>query len=310
MIYGIGETVLDILFRNDQPEKAIPGGSTFNAMISLGRSGQDCAMITQVGDDHVGELTRAYLTANGVSDRYVSTVRGMKSHVSLAFLDENGDAHYSFYKDHRGWDVDALMAMVAEIEFTAEDVLLLGSFFAVNPLVRPVVEKLLFAADAAGAMIYYDLNYRSAHADQLEEVRSYMMENMILASVVRASLDDLKVVYGEDLAHKMLSANDTNDFLFRGKHGVRPFILTDGPNPVRIYTKGGVLSLSTPVLTPVSTVGAGDNFNAGWIDFYVQSGLRSDSAHWSERALMGMARQAMDFSREVCLSWENSINGE
>lgn len=301
MIYGVGETVLDILFRNDQPQKAIPGGSTFNAIISLGRSGQECAMITQVGNDHVGDLTLSYLKANGVSCQYVNSIRNMQSHISLAFLDENSDAHYTFYKDHRGWDVEALMQVAEQITFTEKDILLLSSFFAVNPIVRPVVEKLLFAAHAAGAMIYYDLNYRQPHANQLDEVRSYMAENMILASVVRASMDDLRVVYGNNLDL------DNLPFPLRGKQGERPFILTDGPNPIRIYTKNEVFTLSVPPITPVSTVGAGDNFNAGWINYYVQSGLTSDSGRWSARALMGMADMAQDFSREVCMSWENSV---
>ena len=38
-VIGIGETVLDIIFRNEQPINAVPGGSAFNAMISLGRCG-------------------------------------------------------------------------------------------------------------------------------------------------------------------------------------------------------------------------------------------------------------------------------
>lgn len=28
-VFGIGETILDIIFRNDQPQKAVPGGSVF-----------------------------------------------------------------------------------------------------------------------------------------------------------------------------------------------------------------------------------------------------------------------------------------
>ena len=35
-VIGIGETVLDIIFRDDSPIAALPGGSTYNAMISLG----------------------------------------------------------------------------------------------------------------------------------------------------------------------------------------------------------------------------------------------------------------------------------
>ena len=38
-IIGIGETILDIIFKNGQPTKALPGGSVFNTMVSLGRLG-------------------------------------------------------------------------------------------------------------------------------------------------------------------------------------------------------------------------------------------------------------------------------
>lgn len=44
-VIGIGETVLDILFKEDQPQKAVPGGSTFNSIVSLGRAGVNCAMV-------------------------------------------------------------------------------------------------------------------------------------------------------------------------------------------------------------------------------------------------------------------------
>ena len=33
-VIGIGETILDILFKNDQPTAAVPGGSVFNGIIS------------------------------------------------------------------------------------------------------------------------------------------------------------------------------------------------------------------------------------------------------------------------------------
>ena len=38
-VIGIGETVLDIIFKDDQPISAVPGGSTFNCLVSLGRCG-------------------------------------------------------------------------------------------------------------------------------------------------------------------------------------------------------------------------------------------------------------------------------
>ena len=40
-VIGIGETVLDILFKDDQPQKAVPGGSTFNTRPSTASSLSD-----------------------------------------------------------------------------------------------------------------------------------------------------------------------------------------------------------------------------------------------------------------------------
>lgn len=63
-VIGIGETVLDILFKNDQPQKAVPGGSTFNSIVSLGRAGVPCAIVTETGSDHVGDMICAFLKEN------------------------------------------------------------------------------------------------------------------------------------------------------------------------------------------------------------------------------------------------------
>ena len=38
-VIGIGETVLDIIFKNGKPTEAVTGGSTFNDFVSFGRAG-------------------------------------------------------------------------------------------------------------------------------------------------------------------------------------------------------------------------------------------------------------------------------
>lgn len=285
MIYGIGETVLDIVFRNNQPERAIPGGSVFNSMISLGRSGIECAMIAQTGDDQVGDLTMDYLRQNGVETCYMGRCTGMKSHISLAFLDANSDAQYSFYKDHTAWTPDSLMAAVEPIRFTKKDALLIGSFFAVNPLVRPAVKLLLHRAHEAGAIIYYDLNYRRPHASQLCEVLPNIEENISLSTIVRASKDDLQIV-GADIT---------------------PTIETDGPRPIKLHTPHGLITLDTPSIKPVSTIGAGDNFNAGFLYRYTQMQLPPTPADWTKEQWIELARTGQAFGQQVCLSYENSI---
>ena len=53
-VIGIGETVLDIIFKNEQPIGAVPGGSVFNGIISLGRAGVNASFISEAGNDRVG----------------------------------------------------------------------------------------------------------------------------------------------------------------------------------------------------------------------------------------------------------------
>ena len=124
-IIGIGETVFDILFKNNQPQKAVPGGSTFNSIVSLGRAGMHCAMVTEAGGDHVGDLICNFLQENGVSPEYVCRHQNVQSPISLAFLDEHNDAQYVFYKDHASVSLDGKLP-----EMSQDDVVLFGSFFA------------------------------------------------------------------------------------------------------------------------------------------------------------------------------------
>ena len=66
-VIGIGETVFDIIFRNNDPIAAVPGGSTFNAIISLGRVGISTTFIGETGDDRIGHRIIEFLSENGVN---------------------------------------------------------------------------------------------------------------------------------------------------------------------------------------------------------------------------------------------------
>ena len=105
MIIGIGETVLDIVFKCGQPKSAVPGGSTFNSMISLGRTvgrlypDVPIVMVTQIGKDMVGDIILSFMRDNHVSTHSVRCLEGIQSTVSIAMLDGNNDASYEFFRD-------------------------------------------------------------------------------------------------------------------------------------------------------------------------------------------------------------------
>ena len=285
-VIGIGETVLDILFKNDQPLKAVPGGSTFNSIVSLGRAGLPCAMVTDVGGDHVGDIICNFLIANGVSSEYVCRHENVKSHITLAFLDENNDAQYVFYKDHASVILDGKVP-----EIRKDDVVLFGSFFAINPAIRIVVGELLRAARKAGAWLYYDVNFRKNHIADLPNVMSNIEENMGLADVVRGSMDDFGYLYG---------LNDGDVIYEKVSRFCKTLILTDGARLIRVYTPEGCGTYPVKAIETVSTVGAGDNFNAGYIYAMLQ-GVDNQAFR---------VEMAQRWSQDVCKQIGNNISEE
>lgn len=285
-IIGIGETVLDILFKDDQPQKAVPGGSTFNSIVSLGRSGMNCVMVTEVGGDHVGDLICNFLQENGVSSEYVCRHDNVKSHISLAFLDEHNDAQYVFYKDHASVSLDGKLPEMRE-----DDVVLFGSFFAINPVIRPVVGGLLRSAHEAGAWLYYDVNFRKNHIADLPDVMSNIEENMRLADVVRGSIEDFDYLFG---------LHDGEAIYERVSRYCKTLILTDGARQIRAYTPEGCWTYPVQPIETVSTVGAGDNFNAGYIYAKIQ-GIEDQASR------IAMAQR---WSQDVCRQLGNNISDE
>jgi len=285
-VIGIGETVLDILFKNDQPQKAVPGGSTFNSIVSLGRAGVPCAMLTEVGGDHVGDIICRFLQDNGVSAEYVCRQEKAKSHITLAFLDENNDAQYLFYKDHASVRLDGNVPQMSK-----DDVVLFGSFFAINPAIRPVVGRLLRAAHEAGAWLYYDVNFRKNHIVDLPDVMTNIEENMSLANVVRGSMEDFDYMYG---------LQDGDAIYERVSRHCRTSILTDGPRSIHVYSPEGCETYPVQAIETVSTVGAGDNFNAGYIYAMLQ-GMDDQASR------IAMAQR---WSQDVCRQIGNNISDD
>jgi fructokinase len=285
-VIGIGETVLDILFKEDQPQKAVPGGSTFNSIVSLGRAGVPCAMVTEVGGDHVGDLICRFLQDNGVSSEYVCRHENVKSHISLAFLDEHNDAQYVFYKDHASVSLDGKLPVMDK-----DDVVLFGSFFAINPAIRPVVGGLLRAAREAGAWLYYDVNFRKPHIADLPNVLANIEENMSLSDVVRGSMEDFDYLYG---------LHDGDAIYERVSRLCRTLILTDGARSIRVYTPEGCETYPVQAIETVSTVGAGDNFNAGYI-FAMLQGCHDQASR---------IEMAQRWSQDVCRQLGNNISDE
>lgn len=299
-VIGIGETMLDIIFKNGKPIEAVPGGSTFNGIVSLGRAGVKTVFVSETGNDRVGEYVRDFLRDNNVDTSAINVFQETKSPVSLAFLDKDNNADYIFYRDQKHDHMD-----FAYPDIQKDDIVVFGSFYAVNPALRPQVSGLLEYARQRGAIIYYDVNFRKAHQADVMKVTPNLIDNLEYADIVRGSKEDFEVLYKKDSAERVYRA-ETSFYCKR-------FIYTDGPNPVSVFSNNGFhKEYVMPKTETVSTIGAGDNFNAGFIYGMIKYGVTRDDVEQglSEEVWDKLIATATAFSADCCKDIFNYISKE
>ena len=296
-VIGIGETILDIIFRDDQPIGAVPGGSVFNGLISLGRVGVNTTFISETGNDRVGRRIVRFLEDNHVDASCINVYPESKSPISLAFLNDQNDAEYIFYKDHPH---DRLDFNFPDIQ--ADDIVMFGSFYAVNPVIRPQVFAFLEFARSRGAILYYDVNFRASHANEVMKVTPNILENLEFADVVRGSEEDFEVMFNKSDA----------DSIYRSQISFycKNFICTRDENPLELRAQGVSKHYPIEALKTTSTIGAGDNFNAGFVYGLVKYGVTRKMLDegMSEVLWDQVIAEAQQFSANVCQSIHNSVD--
>lgn len=299
-VIGIGETVLDIIFKNDQPIQAVPGGSTFNALISLGRSGVQTSFISETGNDRIGQMIIQFLKDNGCNADCVNVYPDSKSPLSLAFLNEQNNADYIFYKDHPHDRLDFTYP-----EVNPDDIVLFGSYYALNPVIRPQVKGFLDYAHERGAILYYDVNFRASHQHEVMKLTPNLLENFELADIVRGSSEDFEILFKKS----------DPDTIYRSQimFYTKKFVYTQADKPVELRAEGG-LKKQYPIepCAPVSTIGAGDNFNAGFIYGLLHYNITRKEISYglTEEQWDQVIESALQFSAESCRSLYNYVSPE
>lgn len=330
-IVGIGETVFDIVFKDGKPQAAVPGGSVFNAIISLGRTAGTAAsgsaasgsaagaslagvsasggtvasstaarcaaprviMATQMGKDNASEIIIDFMQRNNVETTHAICVEGRQSTISLAMLDSRNDASYEFFRDSA-----MPKFQTPDIEFEPGDILLFGSFFAISPATRLQVRELVARARSQGAIIYYDINFRKGPHGNSPHIKEYIEENCALSTIVRGSSEDIGNIYGECTAAE--AYRDHISSLCSN------FICTKGADSTEVFSPGLHAIYPVHKIETLSTIGAGDNFNAGVVYTLSQlpalAALTLGKEEWNK-----IVTTAHLFSAEVCQSYENYV---
>ena len=91
----------------------------------------------------------------------------------------------------------------------------------------------------------------------------------------------------------------------------RNFLCTAGAEQVSLRTGTISKEYSIPLLEAVSTIGAGDNFNAGIIFGLLKHNVRYEDLDTMDEATWDQVIQyGIEFAAEVCKSFNNSVSKE
>ena len=296
-VFTIGQSVFDILFRNNQPFAAKVGGSMLNTSISLGRLGAEVYFLGEYGYDFAGDITNAFLLENNVKTDYVNRFNDGQTTISLAFLQEDNNAAYNFY---RNMPVERLQNEFPDIE--KDDIVLFGSFYIFDQAVEEKILPFLKSAKEKGAILMYDPNFRKAHYNRIEELKPKFLQYFNLADAVRGSDEDFMGIYNAGTFNELLK-------VFPNKQTT--LVYTSVQQGVSVKSGENTLSFSLPKIEPVSTIGAGDTFNAGIIFGLLQHNIsKSGIHHISKDVLEKIISRAIEFSSHVCLSEDNYLSRE
>jgi len=301
-VFGVGETVYDIVLRDGKPQAAVPGGSVFNSIVSLGRTAGikmpevPLYMITQSGDDPVADVEINFLKDNNVRTEYVDRVSGIQSVLSLAMLDSANNATYEFFKDPATPPFKA-----PSIDFKPGDYMMFGSFFAIGQKTAKECTGLVKRAHESGAIVYYDVNFRKSHLKELNSTRQTIIDNMAMSDVVRASSEDIEAVFG------------SSDPAYVYEKYISPlcgtYICTRGADSILVFSPDARTEFDVEQIPTVSTIGAGDSFNAGFVYALLNCGFdKQKIAELSAEDWTRLIPVANSFSLNVVASIENYVD--
>ncbi|WP_158816005.1 carbohydrate kinase [Methylocapsa sp. S129] len=255
MILISGEALIDLIPDADRKNgyDAVLGGSPFNVAIGLGRLGSPTAFVSRLSTDPNGESLAAALVEAGVDLTFVA--RDAKPS-PLAFVmrgTAQSGARYSFYLDATAYDEAWPFPKVWP---AGARHLHIGSFCAVDHM-HGSSSAAALAMARTFATTSFDPNIRPMVTPDREAVVPIVEREVALASVVKASEEDLLWLYPDREAEASIAA-----WALLGPHFC---VMTRGEQGAVAYLQDERLFAPSPIVAVVDTVGAGDSFMSALI---------------------------------------------
>ncbi|MGI9298554.1 MAG: sugar kinase [Gammaproteobacteria bacterium] len=232
-------------------------GAELNVCIGCARMQISAGLITNVGDDPLGEYILRQLRAENVD---LSQTSRVKLPTALLFKEQLPGGDFRVYY-HRNNAAGGAIACGEDMEKYVRDArifLYTGIFPALSPANRRTLSRLLSAAKAGGASRAFDPNIR------MKLLRTPARARRLLRPL--AAECDL-ILLGESEASMLFGTADPDRlFACLSAEGIRHAVLKRGDRGAYAIRDGVYEEIpARPVAEVVDACGAGDAFNAGYL---------------------------------------------
>ena len=266
MILVAGESLMDLIVGRQGDVHAAAGGGPFNTARTIARLGQPVRFLGRFSADPFGELLTGKLAADQVELELPEQVAEPTA-LAIVSLDDAGVARYWFHlTGTAGFVLDRQSAERAlRKDVTALHIGTLG--LVVEPMAA-LVEDLARNLPAP-VLLMLDPNWRASAIPDSGAHLVRIRRLLARTDILKTSREDLAfLVPGRDVP---AAARTLLDW------GARCVLVTDGPAPVQVFASDGQrLTVPTPPVQVVDTVGAGDAFGGGFLAWWAEHGLSRD----------------------------------
>jgi fructokinase len=254
MLLSCGDALIDFLPVKslDGPDAIMPvvGGSCLNIAVGMARLGAAAGFVGGIANDLFGRIVADHALASGVGLGY--TTRS-DHQCTLAFVRSvAGEPQYAFYDE--GSAAQNWIYRSGSIPFGDVEAIHVGSTTLVGD--AGAAQAFGMIREARGsATVSFDPNCRPNLVKDKGGYVARMAEFAAAADIIRMSDVDFGYLHGHDdyagWAASMLAAGASLVVITRGVEGVQAW-----------HGSAGALSVETPKVTVVDTIGAGDSFQA------------------------------------------------
>jgi len=255
----IGEGMLE-LSQADDGWRLGHAGDTINTAIHLARLGHDVAYLTALGSDPFSDDLRNSWRAEGIDTSLILTDPTKTPGLYAIRTDDAGERSFFYWRENsaaRGlFTAPGIEAALKE----AEGAQLLAYSLISLAILPPEARQALFALSkrvrARGGKVAFDGNYRPRLWPDAATAIETRDQAIACADIGLPTLDDETLLSGETTADAV-AAHWT-------RCGAVEVIVKLGAEGCRL--PDGTIVPPTERLSPVDTSGAGDAFNAGYLD--------------------------------------------